>query len=197
MICAQARVDSQRFRLGYLDPEERRRLQKATAELSGAPLYIDDSASSTLIDIYAKLQRMKREAGLGLAVVDYLQLMAGHKDDAESRNQEVSGISRGLKLLARDLGIPILGLSQLSRAPEQRMGDHRPQLSDLRESGSLEQDADVVGFIFRPEVYKRDDASLRGLAELILAKQRNGPIGKVHLTFLHQYTKFEDRVEDR
>ena len=117
-------------------------------------------------------------------VVDYLQLMSG-RGRFENRNQEVSAISRGLKLLAKELNVPMLVLSQLSRAPETRQGDHRPQLSDLRESGSIEQDADLVAFIFREEVYKRDREDLRGLAELIVAKQRNGPIGKVNLVFLH------------
>ena len=128
-------------------------------------------------------------------VVDYLQLMSG-RGRFENRNQEISTISRGMKLLAKELNVPMLVLSQLSRAPETRQGDHRPQLSDLRESGSIEQDADVVGFIFREEVYKRDREDLKGLAELILAKQRNGPVGKIDLVFLHHLTKFENRLED-
>jgi replicative DNA helicase len=133
---------------------------------------------------------------LELVVIDYLQLMSGGAKRYENRNQEVSALSRGLKLLAKELDVPMLVLSQLSRAPETRQGDHRPQMSDLRESGSIEQDADLVGFIFREEVYKPDREDLKGLAELILAKQRNGPIGRINLAFLKQYTKFENRTED-
>jgi len=196
MLCSLARVDGQRFRIGYLDAEERRRLQVAAADLVEVPLYVDDTAGANLMDIHAKVRRLQQsERELGLVVVDYLQLMSG-RGRFENRNQEISSISRGFKLLAKELHVPMLVLSQLSRAPETRQGDHRPQLSDLRESGSIEQDADVVAFIFRPEFYRRDDESLRGLAEVLVAKQRNGPIGKVDLTFLHQYTKFENRVED-
>ena len=136
------------------------------------------------MDMHAKLRRLQQQRKLGLVVVDYLQLMSG-RGRFENRNQEISTISRGMKLLAKELNVPMLVLSQLSRAPETRQGDHRPQLSDLRESGSIEQDADLVAFIFREEVYKRDREDLRGLAELIVAKQRNGPIGKIDLVFLH------------
>lgn len=195
MVCAGARVDSQRFRAGYLNAEERRRLQAALNELVQAPLYIDDTAGVHIMDIHAKLRRLQAERKLGLVVVDYLQLMSG-RGRVENRNQEISAISRGMKLLAKELNVPMLVLSQLSRATETRQGDHRPQLSDLRESGSIEQDADLVAFIFREEVYKRDREDLRGLAELILAKQRNGPVGKVDLVFLHHLTKFENRAED-
>ena len=161
-----------------------------------APIYIDDTAGVNLMDMHAKLRQLQQSGQkLGLVVVDYLQLMSS-KGRAENRNQEVSQISRGLKLLSKELDCPFLVLSQLSRATETRLGDHRPQLSDLRESGSIEQDADLVGFIFREEVYKRDREDLRGLAELILAKQRNGPIGKVDLVFLHAQTRFENRAED-
>jgi replicative DNA helicase len=195
MLCAASRVDSQRFRAGYLNAEERRRLQAGLNELVQAPIFIDDTAGVHLMDIHAKLRRLQAERKLGLVVVDYLQLMTG-RGRFENRNQEVSSMSRGLKLLAKELGVPMLVLSQLSRATETRQGDHRPQLSDLRESGSIEQDADLVGFIFREEVYKRDREDLRGLAELIVAKQRNGPVGKVDLVFLHHLTKFENRAED-
>jgi replicative DNA helicase len=195
MLCAASRVDSQRFRAGYLNAEERRRLQSGLNELVQAPVFIDDSAGVHLMDIHAKLRRLQAERKLGLVVVDYLQLMTG-RGRFENRNQEVSSMSRGLKLLAKELGVPMMVLSQLSRATETRQGDHRPQLSDLRESGSIEQDADLVGFIFREEVYKRDREDLRGLAELILAKQRNGPVGKIDLVFLHHLTKFENRAED-
>lgn len=195
MVCAAARVDSQRFRAGYLTADERRKLNAALAELVEAPLYIDDTAGVHLMDIHAKLRRLQSERKLALVVIDYLQLMSG-RGRFENRNQEISAISRGLKLLAKELNVPMLVLSQLSRAPETRQGDHRPQLSDLRESGSIEQDADLVAFIFREEVYKRDREDLRGLAELLVAKQRNGPVGKVDLVFLHALTKFENRAED-
>lgn len=195
MICAGARVDQQKFRMGFLGQDERRRLQMSATDLVEAPLFIDDTASVNLLDMHAKLRRVKAEHGLGLVVVDYLQLMTG-RGRFENRNVEVSSISRGLKLLAKELRVPFIVLSQLSRATETRMGDHRPQLSDLRESGSIEQDADLVGFIFREEVYKPDREDLRGLAELIIAKQRNGPTGKVKLVFLREYTKFENPVSD-
>jgi replicative DNA helicase len=196
MLCAAARVDSQRFRAGYLSQEERRKLNHALHELVEAPLYIDDTAGLHLMDMHAKLRRLQAERGkLGLVIVDYLQLMSG-RGRFENRNQEVSALSRGMKLLAKELNCPMLVLSQLSRAVETRQGDHRPQLSDLRESGSIEQDADLVGFIFREEVYQRDREDLRGLAELIVAKQRNGPVGTVNLVFLHAQTKFENRAED-
>jgi replicative DNA helicase len=195
MLCAAARVDSHRFRTGYLNQEERHRLHAAATHLSEAPLYIDDTAGASLMQMHAELRRLKQHRKLGLVVVDYLQLMSG-RGRFENRNQEISTISRGMKLLAKELEVPMLVLSQLSRAPETRQGDHRPQLSDLRESGSIEQDADLVAFIFREEVYKRDREDLRGLAELQVAKQRNGPIGKVELVFLHHLTKFENRAED-
>ncbi len=197
MLCASARVDSQKFRLGYLNSEERQRLQVAASQLVRAPLYIDDTAGSNLMDMHAKLRRLQaeRKQELGLVIVDYLQLMSG-RGRFENRNQEISAISRGFKLLSKELNVPMLVLSQLSRAPETRQGDHRPQLSDLRESGSIEQDADLVAFIFREEVYKREDERLKGVAELLVSKQRNGPVGKVDLVFLHHLTKFENRAED-
>jgi replicative DNA helicase len=195
MLCAAARVDSHKFRAGYLNAEDRRRLQAATAQLVEAPLFIDDTAGVNLMDMHAKLRRLKAEQGLGLVVVDYLQLMSG-RGRFENRNQEISTLSRGMKMLAKDLNVPLLVLSQLSRAPEVRQGDHRPQLSDLRESGSIEQDADIVAFIFREEVYKPDREDLRGLAELMIAKQRNGPTGRVNLVFLRQFTKFENLTSD-
>src|SRR5271154_6408670 len=195
MICAAARVDQQKFRASYLNQDERRRLAKAASDLVQEPLFIDDTSGAHLMDVHAKLRRLKAEHGLGLVVIDYLQLMSG-RGRYENRNQEISTISRGLKLLAKDLRVPMLVLSQLSRAPEIRQGDHRPQLSDLRESGSIEQDADLVAFIFREEVYKPQDESLKGLAELLVAKQRNGPTGKVNLVFLKEFTKFENRTND-
>jgi replicative DNA helicase len=196
MLCATARVDSQRFRAGYLTQEERRKLNQGLHELVEAPLFIDDTPGVHLMDMHAKLRRLQQERGkIGLVIVDYLQLMSG-RGRFENRNQEVSALSRGMKLLAKELNVPMMVLSQLSRAVETRQGDHRPQLSDLRESGSIEQDADVVGFIFREEVYNRDREDLRGLAEFIVAKQRNGPVGTVNLVFLHAQTKFENRAED-
>jgi replicative DNA helicase len=195
MICAGARVDQQKFRAGYLNQDERRRLARTASDLVQAPLFIDDTSGTHIMDIHAKLRRLKSEHGLSLVVVDYLQLMSG-RGRSENRNQEISTISRGLKLLAKELKVPMLVLSQLSRAPETRPGDHRPQLSDLRESGSIEQDADLVSFIFREEVYKPDREDLKGMAELLLAKQRNGPTGRVNLVFLKEFTKFENRTND-
>ncbi|MCC6391731.1 MAG: replicative DNA helicase [Bryobacterales bacterium] len=195
LLCAAARVDSQKFRAGFLNQSERRQLQMAAAELVEAPLFIDDMASTNIMDIHAKVKRLKAEHGLGLVVVDYLQLMSS-RGRFDSRVQEVSSYSRGLKLMSKELEVPVIALSQLSRAPDTRQGDHRPQLSDLRESGSIEQDADVVNFIFREEVYKPDRTDLKGLAELIIAKQRSGPTGKVNLVFLHSLTKFENRIGD-
>lgn len=195
LLCADARVDQKRFRIGYLDAEERLRLMQSASKFQDAPLYIDDSAAANLMEIHSKLRRLQKERGLGLVVIDYLQLMSSHKR-VENRVQEVSQLSRGLKLLAKELRIPFIVLSQLSRAPEQRQGDHRPQLSDLRESGSIEQDADMVWFVFREEYYKREVESLKGLAELIVSKQRNGPTGKVDLYFRHEFTRFENRTSD-
>ena len=197
MLCSAARVDSQKFRAGYLNQEERRKLNHALQELVQAPLYIDDTPGAHLMDMHAKLRRLESERHhLGLVIVDYLQLMtAGAR--FENRNQEVSALSRGMKMLAKELNAPVMVLSQLSRAVENRQGgDHRPQLSDLRESGSIEQDADVVAFVFREEIYKPKEENLRGLAELIVGKQRNGPVGTVNLVFIHAQTKFENRAED-
>src|ERR1035437_7104134 len=196
MLCSAARVDSQRFRAGYLTQEERRKLNHALHELVEAPLYIDDTPGIHMMDIHAKLRRLQSERKhLGLVIVDYLQLMSA-RGRYENRNQEVSALSRGMKQLAKELNVPMMVLSQLSRAVENRQGDHRPQLSDLRESGSIEQDADVVGFVFREEVYQPKNENLRGLAELIIGKQRNGPVGTVNLVFIHAQTKFENRAED-
>jgi replicative DNA helicase len=198
MICSRGRVDQQKFRAGYLNQDERRKLQVALSELVDAPLFIDDSSATNLMDVHAKLRRMQAEHGLGLVVIDYLQLMSS-RSRHENRNQEVSALSRGLKLLAKELRVPMLVLSQLSRAPETRQGDHRPQLSDLRESGSIEQDADVVALLVRSEYYAEDDddkAEKAGEAELIIAKQRNGPTGEVKLTFLKEFTRFEDRASE-
>ncbi len=195
LICGTARVDQQRFRAGYLTGEERHALQDALYRIVESPIYIDDTAGTNLMDVHSKLRRLQAEQGLGLVVIDYLQLMQG-RGRYENRVQEISSLSRGFKLMSKELRVPFLVLSQLSRAPETRPGDHRPMLSDLRESGSIEQDADMVAFIFREEVYRPDKESLKGLAELILAKQRNGPTGRIKLAFLNRYTKFENLAAD-
>ncbi len=193
LLCAEGRVDNQRLRRGQLSADEYQRLAAAAGHLNTAPLWIDDSPGSTVLEMRAKARRLKAETDIGLLVIDYMQLMAGH-GRAESRVQEVSEISRGLKSLARELEVPVVALSQLSRAPEQRT-DRRPQLSDLRESGSIEQDADVVMFLYRPEYYlgpvDKDGESLEGKAELAIAKQRNGPTGTVNLFFHKAYTRFD------
>lgn len=195
LICSMARVDQQRFRAGYLNADERRLLQEAMYRMVESPLFIDDSAGTNLMDVHSKLRRLQSDQDLGLVIIDYLQLMEG-RGRFENRVQEISSLSRGLKLMSKELRVPFLVLSQLSRAPESRPGDHRPMLSDLRESGSIEQDADLVGFIFREEVYRPDKESLKGLAEFIVAKQRNGPTGRVKLAFLNRYTKFENLAAD-
>jgi replicative DNA helicase len=193
-LCAEAMVDAHKVRTGYLSRDDFEKLVDALGRVVMAPIFIDDSSTMTIMQMRAKARRMKAEHGLGLLVVDYLQLMSGF-GRSENRNQEISGISRGLKALAKELQVPVIALSQLSRAPEQRAGgDHRPQLSDLRESGSIEQDADVVAFIFREEVYKPTEENA-GLAELIIAKQRNGPIGTVKLAFLKQFTRFQTLLD--
>jgi len=195
MLCSEGEIDSHRLRTGFADQADWDKMTQALGRLSQAPLFIDDSPGVNLMDIHAKLRRLRSEHGLALVIVDYLQLMSS-RSRYENRNQEVSALSRGFKLLAKELNVPMVVLSQLSRAPETRPGDHRPQMSDLRESGSIEQDADVIGFIFREEVYKQDREDLKGLAELLLAKQRNGPTGKVNLVFLREFTKFENRTND-
>ena len=192
-LCAEGRVDGQRLRRGRLEPDEYQRLGRAAGHLNTAPIWIDDSATSNVLEMKAKSRRLKAEADLGLVVVDYIQLMSGSMR-TDSRVQEVSEISRGLKALARELEVPVIALSQLSRAPEQRT-DRRPQLSDLRDSGSIEQDADLVMFLYRPEYYSgptdKDGNSIEGKAELIMAKQRNGPTGTVELYFHKSYTRFD------
>ena len=190
MLCAEARVDAHKVRTGYLGKDDFRKLIDTLGVTTQAPLYIDDSSTLTVMEMRAKCRRLKAEHGLSLIIVDYMQLMSGY-GRVENRNQEISGISRGLKALAKELSVPVIALSQLSRAPEQRQGDHKPQLSDLRESGSIEQDADLVMFIYREEVYKPSEENA-GLAELIIAKQRNGPTGIVKLAFLREFTRFEN-----
>ena len=189
MLCADARVDAHRLRTGNLQEKDWARLAKAYADLSASKIFIDDSATLTPLEMRAKCRRLKAEHGLGLVIVDYLQLMtvAGR---VENRQQEVSSISRSLKGLAKELSVPVIALSQLSRAPEVRT-EKRPQLSDLRESGGIEQDADIVMFIYREEEYKASDEN-HGLAEIIIGKQRNGPTGTVKLAFLKEFTRFEN-----
>ena len=195
MLASHAQVDSKDLRQGFLTKEDMRKLTRATEQLSHSKLYIDDSPGISVSEMRAKARRLRQTEGLDLLIVDYLQLMSavplGGKR-FENRTQEVSAISRGLKALAKELKVPVVALSQLSRAPESRGGDHRPQLSDLRESGSIEQDADVVAFIFREEVYKKDDPDLEGRAELIVAKQRNGPTDMIRMAFIKRYTRFEN-----
>ncbi|HEX5316206.1 MAG TPA: replicative DNA helicase [Candidatus Kapabacteria bacterium] len=192
LLCSQARVNSHKMRTGSLWREDMQKVVHAMEQLAHAPIFIDDTPGITLSEMRAKARRLKQSQGaLDLIIVDYLQLMSGGKR-YENRTQEVSAISRGLKALAKELEVPVVALSQLSRAPESRGGDHRPQLADLRESGSIEQDADIVMFIFREEVYNQDDPELQGLAEIIIAKQRNGPTGRVKMAFLKDSTRFEN-----
>jgi replicative DNA helicase len=197
MLCSVARVDAHKFRTGSLWQDDMRKITRAIEQLAEAPIFIDDTPGITISEMRAKARRLLQSKGsLDLIVVDYLQLMSGGGKRYENRTQEVSAISRGLKALAKELAVPVVALSQLSRAPESRgAGDHRPQLADLRESGSIEQDADVVAFIFREEVYKTDDPELDGVAELIIRKQRNGPTGTVKLAFLKSSTRFESRAD--
>ncbi|MHB9149239.1 MAG: replicative DNA helicase [Thermoleophilia bacterium] len=195
MMCSEARVDSHRLRHGLLQPAEWGKLTAACTPLFNAPIHIDDTASVNLMEIRAKSRRLKaKEKGLGLIIIDYLQLMMGDAG-TENRQQEISRISRGLKILARDLDVPVLALSQLSRQVEQRAGNRRPVLSDLRESGAIEQDADLVLFIYRDEVYNKESAD-KGIAEIIIGKQRNGPIGEAKLAFIERYTRFADMQAD-
>jgi replicative DNA helicase len=196
LLCSRARVDSHKMRTGSLWRDDMNKVSHAMEELAGSPIFIDDTPGVSLSEMRAKARRLKQSQGaLDLVIVDYLQLMSGGAKRFENRTQEVSSISRGLKALAKELQVPVVALSQLSRAPESRGGDHRPQLADLRESGSIEQDADLVMFIFREEVYKQDDPDLQGRAEIIIAKQRNGPIGKVRMAFLKNSTRFESLAE--
>lgn len=201
VLCSRAHVDLHKLRAGFLGRADLEKLIKAYGELAEAKLLIDDTAGISLAELRAKALRVRQSQGrLDLVIVDYLQLMTAPRHGGRgygNRTEEVSAISRGLKAVAKELRCPVLALSQLSRAPEARKGtDHRPVLSDLRESGSIEQDADVVGFVYREEVYKPDDPDLDGRAELIVAKQRNGPTGVVHLAFLKRFTRFESMAQE-
>ncbi|WNQ11482.1 replicative DNA helicase [Paenibacillus aurantius] len=187
MICAEANVDAGRLRTGFLEGDDWEKLTMAIGSLSEANIYIDDSPSVTVADIRAKCRRLKKEKGLGMILIDYLQLIHG-RGKGDNRQQEVSEISRTLKQIARELEVPVIALSQLSRGVEQRQ-DKRPMMSDLRESGSIEQDADIVAFLYRDDYYDKESEK-KNIIEIIIAKQRNGPVGTVELAFLKNYNKF-------
>ncbi len=197
LLTSEARIDAHRFRSGHLTEKDYGRLSHALGTLAEARVFIDDTASISVLEMRAKARRLKAEHGLHLLIIDYLQLMQG-RGRFESRQQELASISRSLKGLAKELGVPIVALSQLSRAPETR-SDHRPQLSDLRESGALEQDADLVMFIFREEQYRdaegQPNQEAEGIAEIIVGKQRNGPTGTVKLAFIKEHTRFENLAQ--
>jgi len=195
MLCSEARVNSSKVRSGYLGERDFPQLAKAAGRLHEAPIFIDDTPAISVLELRAKARRLVRDRSkkIGLIVVDYLQLMRG-MGTANNREQEISEISRSLKALAKELGVPVMALSQLNRRVEDR-NDRRPQMSDLRESGAIEQDADLIMFIYRDEVYNKNDDSKKGLAEIIIAKQRNGPIDTVNLTFLNEFTRFENYTE--
>jgi replicative DNA helicase len=194
LLASQARIDAHKFRTGRLGREDWRKMTGALGLLAEAPLWVDDSASATVLEMGAKARRLKKEKGLALVIVDYLQLITARGRFA-NRNEEVTSISRALKALAKELRVPVLVLSQLTRAPERE--ERRPQLADLRESGAIEQDADVVMFIYRPSFFKPDaPEEERNKAELIVAKQRNGPTDKVHFVFLNTYTRFEEAAPE-
>jgi replicative DNA helicase len=190
LMCSEARVDSSRLRRGKLQDSDWPKISHALGRLAEAPIFIDDSASVTIMEMRAKCRRLKAKHGLGLVILDYLQLMQpSSRIRADNRVQEIGDISRSLKILARELDLPVIAVSQLSRNVEHRT-DKRPMLADLRDSGTIEQDADIVMFIYRDEVYD-PNSTQKGLAEVIIAKHRSGPIGKVDLAFLNHYTKFE------
>jgi len=192
MLCSEARVDLQKVRTGFLSEREFKDLQKGAENISKAAIYVDETPALTVIEMKAKARRLKMEQNLDILFVDYMQLMrAGGR--YENRTQEISFISRSLKELAKELQIPVVGISQLSRAPEKGRAKPIPQLSDLRESGAIEQDADVVIFIYRPEIYKPDDETIKGIADIIIAKQRNGPTGRISLAFLNKFARFSNR----
>ncbi|HEX4955566.1 MAG TPA: replicative DNA helicase [Thermoanaerobaculia bacterium] len=191
IVCSEADVPFAKLRAGHLSQREWTQVIQTTQSMHGAPLYIDDSANPSLLEVASKARRLKAEKGLQLLIVDYLQLMqAGGR--FENRNLEIGAISRGLKQLAKELELPVIALSQLSRNPERRGSDHRPQLSDLRESGNIEQDADMVAFIYRDEIYNKDNPDNQNRAEVILAKHRNGETGTVHLAFFGATTTFKN-----
>jgi replicative DNA helicase len=188
LLCSEAGVDNQRIRTGTLRDDDWPKLSHALGRLSDAMLFIDDTPGISALEIRAKTRRIKAEYGLGLVIIDYLQLMQS-RSRSENRQQEVSEISRSLKALARELDVPVIALSQLSRAVEQR-ADKKPTLADLRESGSLEQDADIVGFLYREDYYN-PETDRKNITELIIAKQRNGPVGSVDFFFQKEFSKFQ------
>ena len=193
MLCSHARVDFHKVRTGFLSQSDWPKLTNAAGRLSESPLFIDDTPSISALELRAKARRLKSQYDIGLVIIDYMQLMRG-PSDMDNRQQEISEISRSLKALARELHVPVIGISQLSRAVETR-ADKRPQLSDLRESGAIEQDADIVAFIYRDEVYNKEENNPnKGIAEIIVAKQRNGPTGTALLSFLDSYTRFENYI---
>ena len=195
MICSEARVNSRKLRSGYLAQEELNRIIAAVGRLHEAPIYVDDSSALNALELRARARRLKKDRKIGMLVVDYLQLLRGASSrySSDNRVQEVSEISRSLKALAKDLDIPVLAVSQLSRSVENRT-DKRPLMSDLRESGALEQDADLILFVYREEMYSKENTpeDKKGVAEIIIGKHRNGPTGEINLTFLTPYTRFED-----
>jgi replicative DNA helicase len=195
MLCSEARVDQSKVRAGFAAERDFPKLALAASRLAEAPIYIDDTPALSVLELRAKARRLKRErdSKLGLIVIDYLQLMRGH-GGADNREQEISNISRSLKGLAKELSVPVVALSQLNRQVEQR-GDKRPLMADLRESGAIEQDADVIAFIYRDEVYNKQSPD-EGIAEILIGKQRNGPIGKVRLAFRGEYTRFDNLAEE-
>ncbi|RLB66595.1 MAG: replicative DNA helicase, partial [Deltaproteobacteria bacterium] len=188
LLCSQSEINAQTIRRGLLKDEDWPRLSEAAAVVSELPIYIDDTAAITVMEMRAKARRLKNGKGLDMVIVDYLQLMRG---DGESREREISEISRSLKAMAKELDIPVIALSQLNRSVESRI-DKRPQLSDLRESGAIEQDADVIMFVYRDEVYNKDNPENAGLAEILVRKQRNGPTGVVNMRFFGEFTTFRD-----
>lgn len=189
LLCSEARVDSYKLRSGFIGERDWSKLTAAAGTLSEAPIFIDDSPTMTVLQMRAKSRRLRKERNLGLVVIDYLQLMKG-REGMERREQEISEISRSLKALAKELNLPVIALSQLNRRPEGR-DDKKPVLADLRESGAIEQDADVICFIFREEMYE-ENSKQKGIAEILLRKHRNGPTGSVSLAFLDAYTRFEN-----
>jgi replicative DNA helicase len=194
VLCSEADISFKRLRGAHVSSSEWTKIYQTVRRIDQAPLFIDDSPNPTLLEVASKSRRLKAEKGLSLLVLDYLQLMqAGGK--YENRNLEIAAISRGLKQLAKELEMPVIALSQLSRQPERRGGDHRPQLADLRESGSIEQDADIVAFVYRDEVYNPTDDN-RGLAELIIGKNRHGETGTVEMVFIGETTTFKSRAQD-
>jgi len=206
LLGGEARVDVSRLRSGNIRQDDWIKLTEAAAKIERLPIWLDDTPALGLLDLRAKIRRLKADIerrsedapaaqGLGLVVIDYLQLMQGRRD-ANSREQEISELSRGLKQLAKEMSIPVLALSQLNRSVETRSTDKRPQLSDLRESGAIEQDADAIFFIYRDEYYRREQSDEPGIAEIIIAKQRNGPTGVIKLRFTSEFTRFDNLATD-